>query len=83
MPPRASHLPSHSERGVLQKLLGGRELPVTKLYPAGAQVIKTMVAKDWVRGSSDHLYRITPAGETTMRAKLPVGRPVELGLKKR
>jgi DNA-binding PadR family transcriptional regulator len=73
MPPRASHLPNHLERNGLQKLLGGRELPATKLHPTGAQTIKTMVAKGWIeRGSSERVYRITPAGEAAVRAPLPM-----------
>ena len=73
MPPRASHLPNHIERSGLQKLSGGRELPLTKLHPAGARTIKAMVAKGWIeQGSSEGVYRITACGESAKRAELPM-----------
>jgi hypothetical protein len=72
MPPRASHLPNVFERTVLQKLTAG-EKPAADLI-RGVTVEK-LLAKGWIdHGSSPRVYRITPAGEAALRAKLPLNK---------
>ena len=75
MPARANHLPTHLERSGLQKLIGIPELPAAKLHPVGGRTIKTLLAKGWIEhGSSDRVYRITPAGKAAMREALPMNK---------
>ena len=83
MPIRSSHLPTHLERIVLQKLLAG-ESPSAKLSPTTrSRLIEKLVAKGWIEhGSAARIYRITPAGEAAMRAKLPSGVSRSLKVKK-
>jgi hypothetical protein len=69
MPARASHLPNVFERNVLQKLKGG-ELPVTHL--GSARIIEKLMLKGWIKRGRTGLCRITPIGETALRAELPV-----------
>jgi hypothetical protein len=70
MPPRASHLPNVFERTVLQKLTTG-EKPAADLIRG--VTAKKLLAKGWIEhGNSPQVYRITPAGEAALRAKLPV-----------
>jgi hypothetical protein len=70
MPPRASHLPTYLERSILQKLSRG-EIPATGLSPVAT--VGKMLTKGWIEhGSSPRVYRITPAGEAALRAKLPL-----------
>jgi hypothetical protein len=71
MPPRAGHLPTVFERKILQKLSRG-ELPATRLSPVAT--VRKLLAKGWIgHGSSLRVYRIMPAGEVALRAKLPTG----------
>jgi hypothetical protein len=75
MPPRASHLPNIYERTVLQRLRGVSELAVAQLPSTSSQTIKNLLAKDWIEhGSSDRVYRMTPAGEAALRAALPMNK---------
>jgi hypothetical protein len=72
MPPRARHLPSNAERNALQRLRPGAELTLRELAPTGHRTILTMIAKGWIeRGSEGRTYRITVAGKTAMRLKIP------------
>jgi hypothetical protein len=72
MPPRASHFPSHIERIALHKLQKRGELSATELYPTGRPTILKLIAKCWIEpGNASGAYRITPAGEVALRAKLP------------
>jgi len=72
MPPRAKHLPNIHERSVLQKLSKGA-LPVTELRSAAT--VAKMLDKGWIeRGSSDRVFRITPAGEAAGRAELSLNK---------
>jgi DNA-binding PadR family transcriptional regulator len=60
------------------------ELPLAKLYPTGKPTLERMLAKGWIEvGGSPETYRITPAGEAALKAKLPTWKrasPVEIGL---
>lgn len=72
MPPRAPHLPSNVERNALQRLRLCAELTLRELAPTGHRTILTMMSKGWIeRGSESGTYRITVAGETAMRLKIP------------
>lgn len=76
MPPRPGHLPHNIERTALQKLRVAQVLPLAQLYPAGERTIAGMVAKGWLEKLEDAntgaSFRITPAGEAALRAKIPV-----------
>lgn len=78
MPMRPSHLPHHSERTALQKLLSNPGSPLSTLHPAGKKTIAGMLAKGWVERKLDARtgarYYITPAGEAALRAKIPSDR---------
>ena len=78
MPPRPSHLPHNFERTALQKLGATRGLPSAQLHPVGKRTIATMVAKGWIEKQTDAdggvRYRITPAGKSALKAKIPVDR---------
>ena len=84
MPARPDHLPSHRERNAMQKMTIHGTLPLGKLYPTGKVTLERMLAKGWVEvGASPETYRITPAGEAALKAKLPTrkrGLPVKIGL---
>ena len=69
MPLRASHLPNHVERVCLQELRGRDELKADRL-PASKRALAKMIGKGWIE-SSGLAYRITPAGEAAMKAKIP------------
>ena len=71
MVPRAAHLPHHRERIALLLLRTHGELPLVKLHPTGLLTIKRMVEKAWVERTGTNTYRITPAGETALKAELP------------
>ena len=45
MPPSPPHIPQSNERAVLQKLGLSKALPLEQLYPAGKQLVASMVAK--------------------------------------
>ena len=71
--PRPSHLPNHYERSALTKLASGRELPSSKLFPAGRTTIAKMLEKGWIeRAGSTQLYRITEGGKAALRAEMPM-----------
>jgi len=78
MPPRPSHLPHNLERSALQKLSAAQGLPLAQLHPAGPQTIARMLEKGWIERQLDPgvstRYRITPAGEAALKAKIPVDR---------
>jgi hypothetical protein len=74
MPPRPSHLPHNLERTALQKLSATYGLPLAKLHPAGKKTIANMMAKGWIEKQVDDAgttFRITPAGEAALKAKIP------------
>lgn len=72
MPARADHLPDNRERNALQKMSIHGALPLVKLYPTGKPTLKRMLAKGWIElGGSPESYRITPAGEAALKAKVP------------
>jgi hypothetical protein len=74
MPPRPRHLPHNLERTALQKLSVGRALPSSQLHPAGPQTVAGMLVKGWIEKQLEAgsvSYRITPAGEVALKAKLP------------
>ena len=71
MTPRPSHIPNHYERSALTKLASGRELPLSKLFPAGRTTIAKLLEKGWIEraGSTQH-YRITEGGKAALRAEM-------------
>ena len=75
MPARPSHLPHYLERTALQKINATRGLSLAQLYPASRWTIAGMIAKGWVKkqmgANRGERYRITPAGEATLKAKIP------------
>jgi hypothetical protein len=72
MPARASHLPTHVERIILQKLRGS-ELSLRELEPTSRSTILKLTKKGWIeRGRSIGTYRITALGEKAVRAMLPL-----------
>jgi len=72
MPRRASHLPTSSERDALQKLRSGREMTLRALEPTGQRTVLNMAAKGWIeRGNASGTFRITAAGDTALRVKIP------------
>jgi hypothetical protein len=77
MPARASHLPTHVERIILQKLRSGSELSLRELEPTSRSTLLKLTKKGWIdRGQSIGTYRITALGEKAVRAMLPLdGRP--------
>jgi len=57
---------------VLQKLSLTRGLPPEKLFPAGKQLIASMLAKGWIRKQPDgRTYCKTSKGVEAMKALLP------------
>ena len=72
MPPSPPHIPQSNERAVLQKLGLGKALPLEQLYPAGKQLIASMVAKGWIKKQADgRTYCRTPEGEGALKALIP------------
>jgi len=73
MPARPSHLPHNLERNALQKLSGTDGLPLVKLHPTGKRTVAGMIAKGWIekRVNGGETFRITPAGEAALKAKIP------------
>ena len=69
MPPRPGHLPNHYERSALTKLASGRELPLSKLFPAGRTTIANLLEKGWIERAGS-AYRITEGGKAALRAKV-------------
>jgi hypothetical protein len=78
MPARPSHLPTTPERVTLQRMLGGRVLLISELDPAGKQTVRKLMTKGWIalhQMKPSMSFRITPAGEAAMKAKIPVDTP--------
>ena len=77
MPVRASHIPHNLERTTLQKMNATEGLLARQLYPAGQVTLNGMIAKGWIEKQMDAnrgaRYRITPAGEAALKAKIPDG----------
>jgi hypothetical protein len=75
MPARASHIPHNLERTTLQKMNATEGLLVRQLHPAGQGTLNRMLAKGWIEKQMDAKagarYRITPAGEAALKAKIP------------
>jgi hypothetical protein len=76
MPVRSSQIPHNLERTTLQKMNATEGLLVRQLYPAGQVTLDRMLAaKDWIEKQMDAKagakYRITPAGEAALKAKIP------------
>jgi hypothetical protein len=69
MPARASHIPSHPERIILQALHERGELKRTQLQYAGVTINK-VIAKGWIEAATPGTYRITAAGIAAMTAKI-------------
>jgi hypothetical protein len=77
MPTRPSHIPHNLERTALQKMNAAEGLLARQLHPAGQVTLNGMIAKGWIEKQTDAngaRYRITPAGETALKAKIPDGR---------
>ena len=75
MAPRPAHIPHSVQRAALQKMSPTRGLTAERLYPTGSQTIAGMVAKGWIEKQPDgRTYCITPAGESALRAVIPVKR---------
>ena len=79
MPARAPHLPHYIERTALQKLCTSAELPATHLLPAGQKTLANMVQKGWIESTPGTMarYRITPQGETALKAEIPMPRTTQ------
>jgi hypothetical protein len=69
MPARASHLPTHRERIILQMLLDRGEVQRKHLPPA-AETVSKLKAKGWIEITEPATYRITAAGIAAMKAKI-------------
>jgi hypothetical protein len=77
MPTRPSHIPHNLERTALQKMNATAWLLAKQLYPASQVTLDGMMAKGWIdkkMGANGARYRITPAGEAALKAKIPDGR---------
>jgi hypothetical protein len=61
MPARADHLPTHYERGVLQKLSAGAEMLARHLDASeNGRILSKLLAKGWIEQSaSSRHFRIT------------------------
>jgi hypothetical protein len=75
MPARSSHIPHNLERTTLQKMNATEGLLLRQLYPAGQVTLDRMIAKGWIQkqtnASGSARYRITPAGDAALKAKIP------------
>jgi hypothetical protein len=74
MPVRPSHIPHNLERTALQKMNATAWLLTRQLYPADQVTLDGMMAKGWIEKQMDAngaRYRITLAGETALKAKIP------------
>jgi DNA-binding PadR family transcriptional regulator len=73
MPPPISSLPNSRERHALAALLLGGWKQAAALYPTMGTALTGMVEKGWIeRRMSKHIeFRITDAGRTAFRARLP------------
>lgn len=69
MPARASHIPTHRERSILQMLLTRGELQRRQLETAAVTIAK-MVEKGWIEIVNPSNYRITAAGTAAVKAKI-------------
>ena len=63
------------KRNALQRMrAAGGEMTLKALAPTTHRTIVKMIEKGWVeRGSDSRTYRITPAGDAELRAKMPIG----------
>ena len=68
MPSRASHLPSHFERTMMQKMRASGELPIRE---ARSPTTSKLLAKGWIERTSSG-FRVTAAGEQALKAKMPL-----------
>ncbi len=75
MAQRLDHLPHHVERTLLLEMRARGELSLPPREPGRPTIIK-MLAKGWVEGvDKPYTYRITPAGEAALKAKMPLKSP--------
>lgn len=71
MAARASHLPTHRERTLMQQMRALGELPV---HEAASPTIAKLVAKGWIERAGLKAFRVTPAGEAAQRVQLPMSK---------
>jgi hypothetical protein len=75
MPAAPSHIPQATERTVLQKMSLTRGLTAEQMFPAGKQMISSMVTKGWIKKQPDgRTYCRTAAGNDALKAVIPVNR---------
>ena len=73
MPAPPPHIPRANERTVLQKLTLTSGLSLVQLYPAGKQLINSMLAKGWIVKQPDgRSYCRTPKGEAALKITLTI-----------
>jgi hypothetical protein len=75
MPTRPSEFPTTIERSILQKIRTGKEVRFDE--PGSKPALVRVLKKGWaeeVQGSASVAYRITPAGEDAMKARIPLRR---------
>jgi hypothetical protein len=67
---------TYRHREVLQILMSGNWIPLLRLIPVGERMLSTLVQTGWIERSPDdkggHLYRITEAGRTAFRTRVPI-----------
>lgn len=63
----------------MQKLCAAPELPATHLLPAGQKTLANMIQKGWIESTPGSMarYRITPQGETALKAEIPMPRTTQ------
>lgn len=71
MPPRSPDLPSVFERDVLQLLMSGLWKTRAQLKSPSPTTLKKLTVKGWVEFSETSGFKITDAGRTALRRKLP------------
>ena len=62
--------------------MGGQALPFVKLHPAGKDTIAGLLSKGWIASHvSAHgtRYRITDAGESAFKARIPSSKAGSVG----
>ena len=68
--------PTYRQREVLQILMSGNWMPLLRLIPIGERLLSTLEQTGWIERSSDdksgHLFRITEAGRTAFRTRMPI-----------
>jgi len=68
VPAPPPHIPRANERTVLQKLTLTHGLALEQLYPAGRQLIASMVAKGWIKKQANgRTYCRTLEGEAALK----------------